>query len=134
MTCSPHHMTCSPHHVTPDRGQLEMVDFERRILPGIGDLVYDQPTLDTFHHFLVVSKALKFVWAQSSEGNVAQNHDIIINNLLSSSKYSTTQENNETVPMHMGTIHFLRVMYMYKSGSEYICRKPHVMFIIVPFS
>ncbi|KAL5515693.1 hypothetical protein EMCRGX_G000897 [Ephydatia muelleri] len=53
-------MTCSPHHVTPDRGQLEMVDFERRILPGIGDLVYDQPTLDTFHHFLVASKALKF--------------------------------------------------------------------------
>ena len=68
---------------SPDRGLLEMVDFERRIIPtfGVGDLVYDQPTLDTLHHFLVAAKARKFVsaqWGFSSEGNVAQTHGIIL--------------------------------------------------------
>ena len=190
-----HDLLSTSHDLcSPDRGLLEMVDFERRIIPtfGVGDLVYDQPTLDTLHHFLVASKARKFVsaqWGFSSEGNVAQTHGIIllvcgppgsgktaiahalgyelgqpikvwvcvcvcvcvcvygccgwvwlilgrmlscninflgsIYILLNSSKYSTTQENNETVPMHMGTIHFL-----YKSGSECNRRKPHVTFLV----
>lgn len=60
-----------------------MVDFERRVIPtfGLRDLVYDQPTMDTLHHFLVAAKARKFVaaqWGFSSEENVAQAHGIIL--------------------------------------------------------
>ena len=65
------------------RGLLEMVDFERRVIPtfGLVDLVYDQPTMDTLHSFLVAAKARTFVsaqWGFSSEGNVAQTHGIIL--------------------------------------------------------
>lgn len=65
------------------KGLLEMVDFERRIIPtfGLRDLVYDQPTMDTLTHFLSAAKARKFVtaqWGFSSEENVAQSHGIIL--------------------------------------------------------